>query len=233
MRCSYCGHQQQVPDLEVRRRALVEQQREARIAEERRAEAAREERREAVAAQERAADRKSASGHRLRTWVISTITMLIAPVIIAITVFDLPARLGYGASGSDRLAQLETQLTGNGCKVFAPIDSEYASSNVSQLVAVDHQCIRVLAAGGSGHSTLSLRLFASDGKELAAAGDTTDPQLTYCAENAETLRYEIKIGVASKGRLSHLVMACPAPPGPPGPPAAAPATDKKRPRSPR
>jgi len=204
MQCSYCGHHQPVPDLEVRRKLLLEQQREARLLEERHAQAARE----AATAHERAADRKEARSGRRRSWVLSLLGMLVAPVIIGITVFDLPARLGFGASGSDRLELLQSQFTGRGCKVVSPIASQYASSSVSELVKVDHGCVRVVAAGGSGHRSLSLRLFASDGKQVATSDDTTDPQLTYCTAHPDTLRYEIKLAVASKGRLSHMVLSC-------------------------
>ncbi len=73
--------------------------------------------------------------------------------------------------------------------------------------------MRVVAAGGNGHPSLELRLFSADGKELAHSTSTTDPQLSYCAKASETVRYEIVVGPASKGRLSHLVLACPAGPG--------------------
>ena len=218
MRCEYCGREQPVPDLAARRHALVAEQREARLLEERRTEVAARERREAAEAREKEGDRKEARGHRWRTGLISMFAVLIAPTVIAITVFDLPARLGIGKSGSDRLEQMQAQLAGTGCTVLEPLESEFADSNVSRLIAVDHQCLRVLAAGGSGHSSLSLRLFAADGTELGHADDTTDPQLSYCSSAKQTPRYEIQVGPASKGRLSHLTMSCPdkrdAPPTP-------------------
>ena len=211
MHCQYCGVNQPVPDAESRRRLLLEEQREARLHAAREAELARENRREVREEQHRERDRKEAKRGRWVTWLATLIPLLVAPTIIAVTVFDAPARLGFGASGSDRLEQMQTQLTSTGCTVVSAIGSEYASSNVSKLVKVDPQCIRVFAAGGGGHNTLSLRLFSSGGKEVAHAKDTTDPQLTYCATAADTMRYEIKIGVASKGRLSHMVLACPDP----------------------
>ncbi len=215
MRCAYCGVEQPVPDLVDRQRLLLEQQREQRIAkqaeDDRLEQAAREARQEAKADRERDSDRRDARRSRRGTWIFSTLMMLIAPTIIAITVFDLPARLGYGASGSDRLELMKTQLIGNGCTVVSPIDSEYATGTVTKLVHVEAQCVCVIAAGGSGHSSLSLKLFGGNGKELAHAGDTTDPQLAYCAPAPDTLRYEIATGPASKGRLSHMVLACPAP----------------------
>lgn len=218
MRCTYCGAEQPVPDLVERQRLLLERQREVRLAEERRANEAREQRREAEAARDKKQNRRS----RRWTWLFSLIPMLIAPTIIAITVFDAPARLGFGASGSDRLEQIQAQLQTTGCIVVSAIDSEYASGDVSKLFHVDAaQCIRAIAAGGSGHRSLALRLFGSTGTEVAKASDTTDPQLAYCAPAADMLRLEIVVGPASKGRLSHMILACPiaedAPPPKPKP----------------
>ena len=215
MKCGYCGLDQPVPDLEARRRAFVEEQREARLLEERRAAHALEERRDAAAERKHTIERREARSGRWRNRIFVLVSMLIAPTIIAITVFDLPARLGFGASGSDRLDQVSAQLQGAGCTVLSAVDSEYASGSLSGLIKADHQCIRVFAAGGDGHRELSLRLFSGDGKEVAKAGNTTDPQLTYCAPTAETLRYEIGVGPAGKGRLSHMVLSCPAEAEPP------------------
>jgi hypothetical protein len=141
--------------------------------------------------------------------MISILSILIAPVIISITIFDLPARLGFGSSGSSRLEQIQAQLVTTGCTVLEPVDSQYADGNVSRLINVDPHCIRVLAAGGGGHSTLGLRLYSADGKQVGKADDTTDPQLSYCSKSAQVLRYEIVVSPASKGRLSHLVLQCP------------------------
>jgi hypothetical protein len=105
---------------------------------------------------------------------------------------------------------MKQQLEGTGCTTLRGISSAYASSNVSKIVAVQAQCIRVFAAGGDGHGSLSLRLFGPDGKELAKAGNTTDPQLTYCSKTPASLRYEVGVSPAAKGRLSHMVLACPA-----------------------
>ena len=211
MRCSYCGVEQPVPDLDARRRLLLEHQRETRLRDERLANEAREDRREAKEATEKENERKEARRGRWGTWLFSMLMMLLAPTIIAITVFDAPARLGFGGSGSDRLEQMRDQLVSNGCTMMKPIDSEYTSSDVSTLIRVEPQCIRIVAAGGSGHSSLSLKLFASTGKEVAHAGDAFDPQLSYCAAAADAMRYEIRVGPASKGRLSHMVLTCPEP----------------------
>jgi len=73
--------------------------------------------------------------------------------------------------------------------VLVPLDSEYVDGNVSKLVHVEGKCIRVLAAGGKGHHTLALKLFSTDGKEVAEARDTTDPQAKYCAKASELVRY--------------------------------------------
>jgi hypothetical protein len=212
MTCPYCHRAQAVPDLETRRRLLLDEQREARLAEQARAEEAREARREAREERERREEKQEAKRGRWGMRLLTLCAILLAPTIIAITVFDLPARLGFGASGSDRLGQMKAQLEGTGCTVVRGISSEYATSNVSKLVAVPAggPCIRVFAAGGDGHGSLSLRLFGPDGKQLAASGNaTTDPQLTHCARAPATLRYEIKVGPASKGRLSSMVLACP------------------------
>ncbi len=212
MTCPYCHRVQAVPDLETRRRLLIEEQREARLAEQARAEAAREARREEREEREREAERKEARRGRWGMRLLTLFSILLAPTIIAITVFDLPARLGFGASGSDRLGTIKQQLVERtGCTVVRDISSEYASSNVSRLFPVQAaQCVRIFAAGGDGHSSLQLRLFGPDGKQVAKSGDvTTDPQLRHCAVQPATLRYEIVIGPASKGRLSSMVLACP------------------------
>jgi hypothetical protein len=209
MRCAHCGATQAVPDLEARRRMLLDQQREARIAESERAREAREERREAREARERDESKQEARRGRWGARLMTLFAMLLAPTIIAITVFDLPARLGYGDSGSGRLAQQRTMLASQGCAPIGGISEQYATGSVSKLVPVaEKQCIRVFAAGGDGHRSLSLRLFDGNGKEVAKSDDTTDPQVRYCAKAASTLRYEVDVGVASKGRLSHMVLTC-------------------------
>jgi hypothetical protein len=209
MQCPYCHATQAVPDLEARRRLLLEHQREERLAAQQRAQEAREARREAREERERHEDKQEARRGRWGMRLTSLFAILLAPTIIAITVFDLPARLGYGDSGSGRLAQQRTLLGGQGCAPLGGIGEQYASGNVSKLIPVaEKQCIRVFAAGGEGHRSLSLRLFDADGKELARAGDTTDPQLRYCAKAPGTVRYEVGVGPASKGRLSHMVLTC-------------------------
>jgi len=198
MRCNYCGHEQPVPDLAQRRAAIAERER-----------LALEKQKHAHSSRERDLDRREARRSRRWTWVISLLSMLIAPVIISITIFDLPARLGFGSSGAGRLEQIQAQLASTGCTVLEPLDSEWTDGNVSRLINVDHQCIRALAAGGGGHHTLGLKLFGADGKQLAEVTDTIDPQLAYCSKTKQVLRYEIAVSPASKGRLSHLVLACP------------------------
>src|SRR5690349_1583418 len=147
MACPYCHRTQAVPDLEVRRRLLLDQQREARLAAEAHAAEAREARREAREEAERRESKKEARRGRWGMRLLTLVSILLAPTIIAITVFDLPARLGFGASGSDRLGQMKKQLVeGSGCTVVRGISSEYASSNVSKLFPVQAaQCIRVFA----------------------------------------------------------------------------------------
>ncbi len=248
MKCPYCGAAMVVPDIESRRRYLLEQQREARVAEQQRAhlerEARREAREEAERKEEREERKEERSERRTGRWVgrlMTLIAVLAAPTIIAITVFDLPARLGFGESGADRLAQLSTQLRGTGCTTIAPIRSTYATGTVSQLVTTEPGCVRVLAAGAGDHRTLALRLFDANGKEIAKAKDTLDPQLTHCTAAAGTLRYEVVVGPAAKGRLSHTALRCPDPKAAPSAPAAAPTeppappppTDKPRGKPPK
>ncbi|HEU0036974.1 MAG TPA: hypothetical protein VFQ53_40465 [Kofleriaceae bacterium] len=229
MRCTYCGLEQPVPDVEARRQFLLEQQREARLDAERRERAEQAEREAA----ERHEERKQARRGRWVAWLGTLVGVLVGPTIIAITVFDLPARLGFGASGKDRLELIERQLATGGCTPVIAPDSQYANSNVTKLFPIAAgQCARVFAAGGDGHSTLGLKLFGPDGAQLVDGADnTSDPQLQYCATAAATLRFEIKIGVASKGRLSYMVLACP-PPTPDAPaaepePPAKPAKKKR------
>lgn len=212
MRCPYCNATQAVPDLEARRRLLLEHQREARLAEQARAEAEREVRREAREEAQRKEDKQEARRGRWGMRLMSLFAILLAPTIIAVTVFDLPARLGFGESGAGRLTQLRAQLAASGCQPLGGIAEQYATGSVSRLMPVaDQQCVRVFAAGGDGHRSLSLTLYDATGKEVARAGDTTDPQLEYCARGAGTLRYEVAVGPASKGRLSHMVLNCPGP----------------------
>lgn len=202
MTCPYCHATQPVPDLQARQQMLLAHKREER-------EAQREARREEREERQRLEDKREARRGRWGMRLTTLFAMLVAPTIIAITVFDLPARLGYGDSGSGRLAQQRTMLAGQGCTPVGGISEQYASANVSKLVPVAaKQCIRVFAAGGDGHRTLTLRLFDADGKELARAGDTSDPQLRYCARAPATVRYEVGVGPASKGRLSHMVLTC-------------------------
>ncbi|HUQ04526.1 MAG TPA: hypothetical protein VM261_18625 [Kofleriaceae bacterium] len=209
MTCPYCHASQPVPDLQTRQQMLLAHKREERIAEQQRAQEARESRREAREERERHEDKQEARRGRWGMRLTSLFAMLLAPTIIAVVVFDAPARLGFGDSGSGRLAQQRTLLAGQGCAPVGGISEQYATGNVSKLIPVaERQCIRVFAAGGDGHRSLSLRLFDADGKELTKAGDTTDPQLRYCAKAPTTVRYEVGVGPASKGRLSHMVLTC-------------------------
>ncbi|MEZ4365547.1 MAG: hypothetical protein R2939_04565 [Kofleriaceae bacterium] len=210
MVCPYCGHEHVVPDLIERQQALIEREREARLREQAAAAEAREARREAREAEERRARRREG---RRSTWLgifITLVAVLTAPTIIAIVMFDLPARLGFGPSGADRLRPLAAQLEATGCTIARPIAETYATSTVSVLLPVEPGCVRILAAGAGDHRSLSLRLLDADGSSLAKARDSIDPQLSYCPRTAATLRYEIGVGKRAKGRLSHLVLRCPA-----------------------
>jgi hypothetical protein len=203
MRCGYCGLEQPVPDRAERQRLLAEQQ---RIALERdRLERDRENDRE---------QKREKTRERRTRWLLAPFTLiplLVGPAIIAVTVFDAPARLGCGATGGDRLEQIQTQLLKQGCTVLRPIESEYASEPVSKLVDVeDGTCIRVIAAGGSGHAELALALFVSwSVPPLVKVNESSEPQLVYCATTSDPLRYVITPGPAAKGQLSHAVLTCP------------------------
>jgi hypothetical protein len=212
MQCSYCGAVQAVPDLQARERALIERQRQELQAHQleqevhfRRDEATREAAREAEERQHRR------SGIR---WgrVTTLFSMLLAPVILSITIFDLPARLGLGEDGSDRLALIATQLGEGGCTPLVPSTSTYTKSTVTRLVKLDDGCLRVLAAGGPDHDALTVRIFDAEGKEVAKSAASRDPQLTFCPSAAGSLRYEVVPGMLDKGRLTHLALGCPAAP---------------------
>jgi hypothetical protein len=223
VQCGYCGNQQPVANLLERQRLSLEKQREQRLAQAAQDEAQRQLRSEQAQVVERKEQRRESKRGRWGSRLLMLIPLLTAPTIIAITVFDLPARLGYGSSGSGRLETISQQLTQSGCTVLVPIESEYTKSNVSKLFPAAAGCMRVFAAGGGDHSTLGLRLYGTDGKQLASADDTSDPQLSYCAPAAGTLRFEVRVGPASSGRLSHMVLSCPAEdpkvPAPPSKPA--------------
>lgn len=215
-KCQYCGLEQPVPDADERRKHLIAEQREvARLADirQREQEHAWDKERDALERKAKRADRRSERRGRWFTVVIGLISALIAPVIIAITVFDAPARLGFGASGKERLEQIQTQLTS--CTTIHPPEAEYASGPVSKLIGMaEGDCIRVFAAGGNGHSRLGVHLFGGTNTELAKQAETPDPQLLYCSKIAQTVRFQIDVGTASKGRLSHMVLKCPPPPPP-------------------
>jgi hypothetical protein len=217
MKCGYCGLEQPVPDATERQRLVIEREREARLRHE--AEARDRLERDKLE-REREKDqheRREKKRERRSRWLLAPFTLiplLVGPAIIAVTVFDAPARLGCGATGGERIEQLVTQLAKQGCSVLRPIDSDYVDGTLSKLVEVkDEQCIRVIVAPGSGHRTLSVSLFASwSVPAVASVKDTAEPQLFYCATTPDTMRYEIAPGPASKGRLSHVVLTCPAPP---------------------
>jgi len=45
--------------------------------------------------------------------------------------------------------------------------------------------------------------------ELAHTAETADPQLAYCPRAPGLLRYEVRVGPAAKGRLTHMALRCP------------------------
>jgi hypothetical protein len=213
MKCQYCGAVQAVPDLAAREHSLM-QRRHAELAEQQqRADVARHQAQLARDAQRDVLERKERrSGVR---WgrVVTLFSMLLAPTIIAITVFDLPARLGFGAAGADRLKIVATQLSERGCTVLVQPASLYSGGTVSRLVTVESSgqltCLRALAAGGPDHTSLTVRIFDLDGKQVAKSESSSDPQAEYCAPAAGSLRYEVVPGVAAKGRLTHMALSCP------------------------
>jgi hypothetical protein len=217
MQCSYCGAVQAVPDLAAREQALL-QHRRAELEEQRhRDEQARLREASIREAQREALERKERRSSIRWGRVTMLFSMLLAPVIISITVFDLPARLGFGDAGADRLALVATQLRERGCSELAPPSSLYAAGTVSRLVTLADGCLRVIAAGGPSHTGLTLRVFDLDGNELAKSQSSSDPQAEVCPAKSGSLRYEIVLGPAAKGRLTHQALRCPPPPAAPAP----------------
>jgi hypothetical protein len=213
MQCQYCGAVQAVPDLAARERALWERQRAQAEAHQRQLDAqhrAEEAKRRAQREREERAERKSS----VRWGRLMTIfSMLLAPAIVSVTVFDLPARLGFGEDGGERLGVITQQLAARGCQVIAPQVATYTKSTETRLVQVEAgQCLRVMAAGGGDHDSLTLKVFDLDGKEVAKSVESRDPQVKHCAKAAGSLRYEVVPGLLDKGRLSHVALACPAEP---------------------
>ncbi len=210
MQCHYCGAVQAVPDLEARQRALAERQRAEAHARQleheahyRQQEAHREAHRDAEERKER---------RRGVRWgyVTTLFSVLLAPVIISITMFDLPARLGIGGDGADRLALVATQLAERGCTVLTPPSSLYTDGTVTRLVKPEgDRCVRVLAAGGPRQDSLKVRLFDLDGREVAVSPQSSDPQLEHCPPAPGSLRYEIVPGLLDKGQLTHMALSCP------------------------
>lgn len=236
MKCSYCGAVVSVPDLAEREAAMLERRR-LEVYERDLAIAAAHRRDEA--AREAARDHREHKERRSSTrWgrVFTLTSMLLAPVIVSITVFDLPARLGFGDAGQDRLKIVAAQLAERGCHVVVPAASLYATGTVSQLVppaaAGQAGCLRVLAAGGPSHTALTVRLFDLDSKAITKSESSSDPQAETCVSQEGSLRYEVVLGVAAKGRLTHMAVRCPQAPAAEGasaPPApSAPSAPERR-----
>ena len=210
MQCAYCGAVQAVPDLQARERALIERQRQEQVAYQLEQEAYHRHEEAMREAAREAEDRKERK-RGVRWGMVTTVfSMLLAPVIISVTIFDLPARLGFGEDGSDRIALIATQLGEGGCKELVPSTSAYTKSTVTRLVKLEGGCLRVLAAGGPDHDDLTVRIFDVEGKEVAKSTASRDPQLKYCSSAPASLRYEVVSGMMDKGRLTHLALACPA-----------------------
>ncbi len=203
MKCQYCGATQPVPDLLAREHALLQR----KIIDQ-------EERERTTRALIEQQDRREAAVERKKSirWgrVTAIFTMLLAPTIIAITVYDLPARLGFGDAGADRVSIVAEQLKGRGCTVVSGSKSEYATGAVTKLLPNSKGCLRVLAAGGPNQHSLTIRIFDADGKEVGKSASSADPQLEYCSNAEGTLRYEVVPGMLDKGRLTHMALACPA-----------------------
>ncbi len=205
MKCQYCGATQPVPDLLAREHAALQRKLVEQDQREREQNAVREQQ-----------DRREAAVERKRSirWgrVSAIFAMLLAPTIIAITVFDLPARLGFGDAGADRVSIVAEQLKSRGCQVVVGASSLYATAAVSKLLPSPKGCLRVLAAGGPNQDSLTIRMFDRDGKEVAKSGSSADPQLEYCITGEGMMRYEVVPGMLDKGRLTHMALTCPAAP---------------------
>ena len=212
MQCAYCGAVQAVPDLAARERALHEREHQQRLAVQQQREERRFEHQQRREEEDRKAHRSSMRWGRVATFV----SMLAAPAILSVTVFDLPARLGFGEDGSDRLKLVSEQLTqpAGGCTALAPVAALYTKSTVTRLVTAPSGCLRIFAAGGPEHDALTLRIFDGQGKEVAKSPASRDPQLEYCPEAGQStqLRYEVVPGMMDKGRLSHVAFGCAAKP---------------------
>lgn len=203
MKCQYCGNTQAVPNLVEREQLRLAQQQAEFAAMQQAAEFEHAVVRDHLDRKERKAS--------IRWGRVTTIfSMLLAPVIISVVVFDLPARLGFGAAGEDRVQQTQQLLAQRGCTVAHGPTSLYASGAVSKIVNVPNGCLRVVAAGGPDHGSLTLKIYDADGKVRAKAESSADPQVEECVSAAAALRYEVQPGPASKGRLTHLAMLCPA-----------------------
>ena len=212
MKCQYCGAGQPVPDLLAREHALLQRKLVEQDQREREQNAVRDQQ-----------DRREAAVERKRSirWgrVTGIFAMLLAPTIIAITVFDLPARLGFGGAGADRISIVAEQLKGRGCQVAVGASSLYATATVSKLLPAPQGCLRVLAAGGPNQDSLTIRIFDRDGKQVAKSESSSDPQLEYCNAGEGMIRYEVVPGMLDKGRLTHMALTCPATPPAEAPPA--------------
>ena len=203
MQCQYCGAGQPVPDLLAREHALLQRNVVEQDYREREQNSVRDQQ-----------DRREAAVERKRSirWgrVTGIFAMLLAPTIIAITVYDLPARLGYGDAGADRVSMIAEQLKGRGCTVAVGATSLYATGAVSKLLPAPKGCLRVLAAGGPNQHSLTIRIFDRDSKEVVKSDSSADPQLEYCITGESTVRYEVVPGMLDKGRLTHMALTCPA-----------------------
>ncbi len=203
--CAYCGKTQPVPGMLERHRLLLEQTREARLLEQHRADVARDQA-EAVTAARR--DRQASRRSRW-TWLRGLVPLLLAPTIIAVVVFDAPARLGFGDAGEARLRLAIAPLRAAGCAERTPMDDLYASSPVVRAITVNAgACVHVLAAGGPHHDRLRIRLLDGTGAELAKTELTSDPQLQSCPRPG-ALRFVVDVAPAAKGRLSLAAFTCP------------------------
>lgn len=206
MKCQYCGAVQPVPDLAARQQALLQQRQAELAAQQRQAEEAREARREVSQQQESAERRRGVRWGRVTTLA----AMLVTPAILSVTVFDVPARLGFGGAGADRLALIAAQLVERGCRIAVPASSQYVAATVTQLVRVETGCVRAIAAGGPHQGALTVRIFDRDGAKVATSESSSDPQIEYCPTGPGSLRYEVVPGLLDKGRLTHSALICPA-----------------------
>jgi hypothetical protein len=217
MTCTYCGAEAPVPDLERRQQLLAE-----RAAEERRADRHAREMRDREDERHRRAEeqkeRKQEAKRERTFWTLHRLwiagAVLVGPAIVGSQFYDLRGRY-LGTTGQDRVDLVRSQRETAGCRTVVPSTVRYSNDEtiVGMTTPESDRCVEVLAAGGTGHRQLELRLFDPDGRQVAHfEHGGTDGRVQYCGHATGPYRYEIDPGLNDKGRLTYAVLTCPPPP---------------------